>query len=417
MRFVLAIVLMFAVAVRGQQQTPTEILAAGKAFQQLDSRSLEVAQLTLLSYMVYGQAVSPSAILAQGAGFQALSDKQLQEAIATLLNQLQGGASGTPFTVGSLLDPPHVGVGNASPGYNPFANSPGIATITGSGIVRNVWIVPDINANHFLNTTNGTNVYLQVFVDGAGATTADFQAVSVPLANLFGDKFRFETNGPYNVIRDSAFLYTQDTSSNAYFGAYVKAAELKLPMPFTNSITIRLWNSNTASLWVNGYMTAFYESGGLSFPFSTYRLRSGAFYGYPPSGTNTLIQRLGSPGLVVGMMGSYLSTNGVDAFDTVQPVFQTSSNVTRIASGYSDLWKDPYSFSTGFKLASDHGTINSWIVSAGAQPGSGYAKYAFEVYQWFVNDHFVFDSHGLDVISWNADPNTISDLIVWYYSP
>lgn len=316
-----------------------------------------------------------------------------------------------------LFNPPHFGITKTTGRYQ-GNNSQGLSLFASNGCVRYVWIVPDVGGNHQIDT----NIWLQVYADCGTSTNilapGGTQTINIPLSELFGNKFRFATNGPYSVIRDSRYLYSMDLSTNVLFGSYVRTVQLGLPMLFANNMLLRLTNASAGYLCSNGYFGISYDEGGPLAQFGTYanwRLRNQRFSGATVGGTSNFYFSVSTEGIIAGLLQSAYDSQAriSDLVDSHGPRFyNTTSKTFWESTGGDDLYMNTYAIVGGQFIGFNVGTINWWY-----GPNTDLSQAAMETYRWFSQDAFIWPSSGVIV----SDPVPVDfdnlNLNMLYYAP
>lgn len=333
------------------------------------------------------------------------------------------GAAVTNLTAGNialnpqiLLDPPHIGVSSNLGNYFITENNSHGVMISGCGILRDVWIQVDLDKNHFLNT-NLVNIRLEVFTDGGNTTNLTFRNVDVSLADVFGNRFRFETNGAWAVDRDSLGLFTMDRSTNLLRQGYIKALHLRLPIYFTNNCLLRLTNALTGTLWAEGYMSVTGQrAADLSAlgEYQTWRLRTKTTFGALAGSASNFLFSVSGPGICVGWLQSFHSTTAFEVrnfLDSVAPAWLTAPGVVWEVAGGDDMFFSTFSMKGGFSIGPVAGVINH-----DAGPALNEARQSIEAYRWLFTDP-IYWNNGTVVYIPDSQAISAMSATMFYYGP
>lgn len=341
----------------------------------------------------------------------------------TFTGTITGNAAGLtnkPFETWQpqiLLDPPHLGPSTNTGDHTVTGNNAAGTMFHGTGLIREVWIQCELGVAGNLNT-NLANVRLEVFVDGGNTTNTNFRTIDVSLADLFGNRFRFPTNGHWAVDRDSFGLFTQDRSTNWNYGGYIKTMQLRLPIYFTNNCLIRLTNSATSALHPLAYINATVENAptlDALKPFQTWRLRTATTYGAVAGGASNFLFTARGPGVAVGWLQS-LSDPIPEAtrifVDSIVPTFLTAPGITWQMAGGDDLFFSTYAMKGGFSLGYNAGIINR--ITYSGVPGN--EAMAVEGYRWFPRDNLYWTNTAQVYIP-NCEALAAMSATLFYYAP
>ena len=328
-----------------------------------------------------------------GTGGSGVTNNQYLPGTPHSTNFTGNGAGLTNLTAGNiannpqiLLDPPHIGPSSNSGNFFLTGQNSAGYKISGSGVVRDIWVQCDLGSIGGLNS-NMANIRLEVFTDGGNTTNTTFRTVDVSLADLFGNRFRFTTNGHWAVDRDSFGLNTMDRSTNFIYGSYIKTMMFRLPIYFTNYCLIRLTNASAGTLYTTGYLNPSWEMGGLSDlgNYQSWRLRSKTTFGPWGNNASNFLFSASGPGICVGWLQSFLGTNGgvdLSFLDSISPTFTAPSGVTWETAGGDDMFLSTYAMRGGQSLGYEAGVINRWY-----GPSFNDTPFAIEAYRWFLNDN------------------------------
>ena len=277
-----------------------------------------------------------------------------------------------------LTHPPNIGA-QTTPAFTNL-NS-GFAVIGGtntSGVVRLLWVQCSLNAA--LLKPQLTNVCLQLFADAGTNTFTAARTFSVPLSDLFGNRYRAATN-VYAQSRNSRWMNSQDVSTNSLLEAPIYTLALKLPICFTNGLVARLWNvaSNTPS--ADGAIGWAVEFGSVPAPWSTARLCSADFVGAITFNASNALFSVSGPGVAMGLLNGAADTwEGIsDITDTKGPSFLLDGSRVWQALGGDDLFFSTYGFAVGNYVGYDYGATDVYYAADQAHAN-------FEAYRWFHAD-------------------------------
>lgn len=317
-----------------------------------------------------------------------------------------------------LLDPPHIGPSSNTGPHTLTGNNSAGVKLAGAGIARSIWGQIHLGSDSNLNS-NLKDLRLQGFPDSGGTTNLAFLAVDFSLADLFCNRFRFPTNGPWAIDRDSWGVFTSDRSTNLIYGGYIKTFELRLPMPFTNGLLVRITNAAAGSLWNLGYININSQpAADLSAlgAYQTWRLRSKTTTSATAGGASNFLFAATGPGICVGWMQSLFDSNnqGLNTFlDSIGPTFYTAPGVTWSVSGGDDLSLQTYIMKSGVSFGTYGGVMHRWFGPSELNPDQ---QSAVEFYRWFPRDgpHW---TNGVSVYIPDSEAISAMSATMFYYAP
>lgn len=333
------------------------------------------------------------------------------------------GAGITNLTAGNialnpqlLLNPPHIGGSSNLGSYFTTENNSQGVMISGAGMVRDLWIQCELGVAGGLNT-NLQNLRLEVFADGGNTTNLSFRTIDVSLADVFGNRFRFLTNGPWAIDRDSFGVNTMDRSTNRVYGGYIKTLKLCLPMFFTNNCLIRLTNSATGAIYSGGYMSVTVQRASnldALGDYKTWRLRTKTTFGAVSGSASNFLFSATGPGICVGWLQSLHDPSGVNLgnfLDSIAPAWLTAPGTVWEVAGGDDLFLSTYYMRGGISLGYRAGVINRWFGSNDADNGM-----TVEAYRWYDDDP-IYWANGVTVYIPDCQPLAAMSATMFYYAP
>jgi len=308
-----------------------------------------------------------------------------------------------------------VGRGIGSYSENGF-NSDGvlIGGAGAEGVIRDIWCMPDLGGGSSWEHMK-TAVWFQVYVGGGNSVDPDssLRTINIPLGELYSDKFRFSSNGHYEVLRRSMQLDTVESSTNFYIGYGVKTFRWKFDMPFTNGAFIRLYSTSSNANWQLGYFGANYELGAAQ-ANAGYKLKHLRYSDTTGTGSNFLFAATG-PGLAAGFCQGWHDAdfnNTVAFLDSKGPTFWTGTTKWDTV-GDGDMYGNTLSGSaTRQHIGQDAGTM-LWDIGA-AEQLTGYLS--MECYRWLDSDAFSW-TNGVTVYVPNSNPIQSMYFNLFYYAP
>lgn len=308
----------------------------------------------------------------------------------TFTGNALGLTNGSIQSVHDLFDPPRIAFNvNPYPGIiKPsdfyLAAAPGV-----SGIIRDLSIQPDLSVGTHDFINNMHNINLRIYPDCGSDTNpplAGALAFDVPLADLFGNRFRYLTNGQWAIQRHSQFIDCTDFSTNSIYQDPIHMLRLKLPIYFTNGCLIKLFQTVGNTNWPHGYINAYVERGTLDRlgEWKTWRLRSRNISGPFGGSLSNFMFSVATPGLAAGITEGFFDNteSGVVStfLDTRGPNFADASG--NVLSGYGDdFYGNTYGHIAGLDFGRLTGVVNYWL-----GPNVDAASQATEVYRWFLTD-------------------------------
>jgi hypothetical protein len=253
-----------------------------------------------------------------------------------------------------------------------------IAATGVSGIVRTLFIHPDVGSTGYLET-NMNKLKLLVYADGN--LTCD-----VYLSDLWGTTFQTGTNWSINRYTRYCDAMADGLSLRTGFPLYTMS--LRVPMPFTNGITCKLTNYTTGTTWTHGYIAAEYET--LTLPTELLHARTYItnIHGSISASASNILFGVSGKGEVIGVnigLSNSISSEILGFQDSHGLGFVLDTYIYK-PDGLDDWLNRTYGGAQGASIGYDVGTLDYSYDYAGSGAAPGY----MESFRWLYSDALRF---------------------------